>query len=298
MAEQASPEPLRDTRSRILAAAISLFGEQGYAGTSVRDISERLGVTKAALYYHFPSKETILDALLEPLMSELARLVELVRQSPPPSPEVLIERLAEVMAGPGGVLLAFINDPSVIRRKIGGGDMLSLQHALVCAIAGPAPSSARLLRAHCAIGALKAGIMGRALERSGAADGSESADAPRMINSETLCALAVRGAQGLRPLVSAAERREIVAAALAALGGAEPSAAPAAWCPEDEESARRSGATGLCVESATSAALATPSVPAPGASSGARGTGITGIGGSNPPGYPPGVGHPPDDTAD
>ncbi|WP_235489043.1 helix-turn-helix domain-containing protein, partial [Frankia sp. AvcI1] len=60
MVESTSPGSASDTRSRILAAAVSLFGEQGYAGTSVRDISERLGVTKAALYYHFPSKETIL----------------------------------------------------------------------------------------------------------------------------------------------------------------------------------------------------------------------------------------------
>ena len=52
-----------DTKQRILDVALDLFTEQGYDGTSLRQIAERLGVTKAALYYHFESKEDILMAL-------------------------------------------------------------------------------------------------------------------------------------------------------------------------------------------------------------------------------------------
>src|SRR5579871_4147084 len=48
------------TRERILDVALELFNEQGYDKTSLREIAERLGVTKAALYYHFKSKEDIL----------------------------------------------------------------------------------------------------------------------------------------------------------------------------------------------------------------------------------------------
>jgi len=48
-----------DTRTRIQAVALELFTEQGYDATSLREIAERLGVTKAALYYHFKSKEEI-----------------------------------------------------------------------------------------------------------------------------------------------------------------------------------------------------------------------------------------------
>jgi AcrR family transcriptional regulator len=48
------------TRERILDVALELFNEQGYDGTSLRQIAERLGLTKAALYYHFKSKEDIL----------------------------------------------------------------------------------------------------------------------------------------------------------------------------------------------------------------------------------------------
>jgi len=52
-----------DTRERILDVALDLFTDQGYDGTSLRQIAEQLGVTKAALYYHFESKEDILMAL-------------------------------------------------------------------------------------------------------------------------------------------------------------------------------------------------------------------------------------------
>jgi AcrR family transcriptional regulator len=47
-------------RQEILDVALELFNEQGYEKTSLREIAERLGVTKAALYYHFERKEDIL----------------------------------------------------------------------------------------------------------------------------------------------------------------------------------------------------------------------------------------------
>jgi AcrR family transcriptional regulator len=51
------------TSERILDAALDLFLSQGYDATSLRQIAEQLDVTKAALYYHFESKEDILLAL-------------------------------------------------------------------------------------------------------------------------------------------------------------------------------------------------------------------------------------------
>jgi AcrR family transcriptional regulator len=61
-----------DTRTRIQALALELFTEHGYEATSLREIAERLGVTKAALYYHFKTKEEIVSSLVE----DRARMVE------------------------------------------------------------------------------------------------------------------------------------------------------------------------------------------------------------------------------
>ncbi len=51
------------TRERILDVALELFTEEGFDRTSLREIAEKLGLTKAALYYHFASKDAILMAL-------------------------------------------------------------------------------------------------------------------------------------------------------------------------------------------------------------------------------------------
>ncbi|MGO9874712.1 MAG: TetR/AcrR family transcriptional regulator [Acidimicrobiia bacterium] len=65
-----APAPVADTatersgtRERILDIALELFSTQGYDKTSLREIAERLGFSKAAIYYHFASKEEILLAL-------------------------------------------------------------------------------------------------------------------------------------------------------------------------------------------------------------------------------------------
>jgi AcrR family transcriptional regulator len=73
---------MNDTRDRILQTALDLFIEQGYDKTSLREIAERVGVTKAALYYHFESKEAIFRTLVEPWIAVQARAMELLESHP------------------------------------------------------------------------------------------------------------------------------------------------------------------------------------------------------------------------
>lgn len=51
------------TRGRLVAAARELFGTRGYEATSIEDVLERAGVSKGALYHHFPSKEALFEAV-------------------------------------------------------------------------------------------------------------------------------------------------------------------------------------------------------------------------------------------
>ena len=55
----------KSTKERILDEALKLFAQSGYMGTSMNDIADRLGVTKAALYKHYKSKQEILDSIVE-----------------------------------------------------------------------------------------------------------------------------------------------------------------------------------------------------------------------------------------
>src|SRR5690349_21695288 len=71
-----------DTRRRIQEVALELFTEQGYEGTSLREIAERLGVTKAALYYHFKTKEEIIGSLIDDRLALLRELVDWAQAQP------------------------------------------------------------------------------------------------------------------------------------------------------------------------------------------------------------------------
>ena len=53
-----------NTKERILEVSLELFAQSGYLGTSMSDIAKQLGLTKAALYKHFPSKQSILDQIV------------------------------------------------------------------------------------------------------------------------------------------------------------------------------------------------------------------------------------------
>jgi AcrR family transcriptional regulator len=63
----------RDTRQDILDAALDLFAENGFFGTSMREIAKRVGVRESALYHHFASKEAILQGLIQQLGPGQAR---------------------------------------------------------------------------------------------------------------------------------------------------------------------------------------------------------------------------------
>jgi len=62
---------LRDTRQQILDVARYLFSDCSYLGVSMKDISQRLGITKAALYYHFSSKRDIYVTVLDEVLVDL-----------------------------------------------------------------------------------------------------------------------------------------------------------------------------------------------------------------------------------
>ena len=90
----------RDTRSRLRELALQLFAEQGYEKTSLREIAERLGVTKAALYYYFKSKEDIVRSLVEDYMGQIDQLIAWGKTQPS-SPETraeIIRRYLDIIA--------------------------------------------------------------------------------------------------------------------------------------------------------------------------------------------------------
>ena len=64
----------KNTKEKILEEALKLFAQSGYMGTSMNDIASKLGVTKAALYKHYKSKQEILDSIIDKMRSEERRV--------------------------------------------------------------------------------------------------------------------------------------------------------------------------------------------------------------------------------
>ena len=59
----------KDTKGRILAAALEMFSQKGYAGTNIRELTASLGLVKSSMYKHFRSKEEIWNTLLDELIA-------------------------------------------------------------------------------------------------------------------------------------------------------------------------------------------------------------------------------------
>lgn len=147
---------MTDTRQRILEAALELFAEKGYAGTSMADLGRRLGITKAALYYHFTGKGDILEALVAAPMAGYAALAGTAATRPP---EELLGAIVDATAELYEVSRLLGDDPSV-RQALRGRELARTQEineALTTALAGGWWSQ---VRAHAAYGAIKNGTMG------------------------------------------------------------------------------------------------------------------------------------------
>jgi AcrR family transcriptional regulator len=75
--------------------ATELFARRGFAAVSLRDIAQAVGVTKAALYYHFPSKDDLYWEVLRELLNRIGAVIREETRSPSPTGEK-IRRLTEI----------------------------------------------------------------------------------------------------------------------------------------------------------------------------------------------------------
>lgn len=113
-----------NTRQRIQDVALELFAEQGYEKTSLREIAEHLDVTKAALYYHFKTKEEILVGIFEDLSRPMEDLIEWGRQQPHSleTKQEIIRRYSEALMG-AAPLFRFMQENQATIRELRIGEM-------------------------------------------------------------------------------------------------------------------------------------------------------------------------------
>ncbi|RBO84291.1 TetR/AcrR family transcriptional regulator [Nocardia puris] len=64
------------TKIAIRDAAVKLFGNKGFDQTSLREVADAVGITKASLYYHYPSKLDLLMAIIDPIVDHMRSVVD------------------------------------------------------------------------------------------------------------------------------------------------------------------------------------------------------------------------------
>jgi AcrR family transcriptional regulator len=157
------------TRERILEVALELFTAKGYDATSMREIAERLNITKPALYYHFDSKEEIVRTLLVDIENQVGELVDWARQQPF-SPELrreVLARWAGIMQAHGLTAFRFFvaNRRIVLEISPDRSGMHAKMGELYALLAPGNPSVTEQLRVRLALMAVNmAGMVGSGIE--------------------------------------------------------------------------------------------------------------------------------------
>jgi AcrR family transcriptional regulator len=159
--EQERTREPQSTRERILDVALDLFVEEGYEATSLRQIAEVMGFTKAALYYHFRSKDDLLLALHLRLHEFGERSLRQLGASPP-SPAtwnvLLVDLVDELLAQRKLILLHQRNLTAMAAIQVkypGHGDAhLDLGEMLRQVLSDPSSGLRERVRLGTALGAV------------------------------------------------------------------------------------------------------------------------------------------------
>jgi AcrR family transcriptional regulator len=155
----------RDTRSRLRELALQLFAEQGYEKTSLREIAERLGVTKAALYYYFKSKEDIVRSLVEDYYTAIDELIAWGKAQPRTSATraEIVRRYLDIVVDSTGVFRMLHQNQAAVSglaaTKERGALFKERLDALVDVLTGPDASLRDQLRAASSLMSVSFGSM-------------------------------------------------------------------------------------------------------------------------------------------
>jgi TetR/AcrR family transcriptional regulator len=109
----------KDTRGRILEAAMQVFSEKGKAGARMHEIAERAGVNQAMLHYYFSTKDGLYEDMLYSIFSEvIGELVPILLSDEEKDPRVKLERFVDAYMD---FIAGQPHLPPIMMREIAGG---------------------------------------------------------------------------------------------------------------------------------------------------------------------------------
>lgn len=142
-------------RDQIRALALRLFRERGYDRTALREIAAELGLSKSGLYHHFPSKDSLLASLVDPLLDRLEVLLEQAPAtlSTAEEKEAFLARYVDVLLEHREVVGLLSSDVAARSHPASGRRLQEVTESLYQRLAGPSAGlPERVKAAHALVG--------------------------------------------------------------------------------------------------------------------------------------------------
>jgi AcrR family transcriptional regulator len=149
-----------DTRQRLIDVAIDLFTRHSFAGTSLQMIADEMGFTKAAIYYHFRTREELLAAVVEPIFGQLSVVIAAAeaQRSTTARADYMLRGYAELAVANRALVSVLACDPSVLmllREQAHWSQMITRQLAL---LAGGGQDPGGLIKATVALAGISSAV--------------------------------------------------------------------------------------------------------------------------------------------
>jgi AcrR family transcriptional regulator len=149
-----------DTRKRLIDVAVDLFTRHSFAGTSLQMIADEMGFTKAAIYYHFRTREELLDAVVEPIFAQLSNVITEAetQRGANARADHMLRGYAELAVANRALVSVLACDPSVttlLRGQPLWADLIDRQLAL---LAGGEQKPGGLIRATVALAGISSAV--------------------------------------------------------------------------------------------------------------------------------------------
>lgn len=152
---------LASTRERIIEAAVELFARQGYVGTSLRHIAEQLGLTKAAVYHHFHTKDDIARVVVGRALDAQEVMADrlIVAGTDPAAWQRALPRVIDIAIGQRQLLYALERDEDTYRALFADDPAIATRlqdegAPLAGLLADPDADPAVRVRLGCVLGAV------------------------------------------------------------------------------------------------------------------------------------------------
>jgi AcrR family transcriptional regulator len=159
-AVEVQPANAADTRQRLISVAVDLFTRHSFAGTSLQMIADEMGFTKAAIYYHFRTREELLAAVVEPIFAQLSGIISAAESQRSAAARAyhMLCGYAELAVANRAIVSVLACDPSVttlLREQPHRAQLINRQLAL---LAGDEQGAGGLIKATVALAGISSAV--------------------------------------------------------------------------------------------------------------------------------------------